>query len=121
MNGGGGNRSKWAMGRDVTYEKKSRELLKEVALGFTATSADDFFQQLVQHLIVASGLDHAIVGEYQPGRHNSIRTIAACVDGQLVPNIGQSPTSGISSRTRITARTARTHTHTHMPACAFAV
>jgi hypothetical protein len=76
------------MGRDVTDEKKSRALLKEVALGFAATSADDFFQQLVQHLIVASGMDHALVGEYKPGRHNSIQTIATCIDGQLVPNIG---------------------------------
>lgn len=109
------------MGRDVTDEKKSRELLKEVALGFTATSADDFFQQLVQHLIVASGLDHAIVGEYQPGRHNSIRTIAACVDGQLVPNIGQYPNSG-NRLTHTHHRTHRTTTHnTHTLARAFAV
>lgn len=79
------------MGRDVTNEAKSRMLLREVALGFSATSADDFFQQLVLHLVTASGLDHAFVGEYMENQHSEsdfIRTIAACVDGKPGRNIG---------------------------------
>jgi hypothetical protein len=86
----GGGRSKWALGRDVTHEKKSKELLKEVAQGFNATSADDFFQQLVRHLTSASGMELGLVGELHPKRADSIRTLATFIDGQPVPNIGTS-------------------------------
>ncbi len=76
-----------------------------MALAFTVTLVDDFFQQLVQHLIFASGLDHAIVGEYQPGRRTT-------VDGQMVPNIGQSPSS-CAGLSLLSLHPCTTHSRTH--------
>ncbi len=72
----------------MTHEKKSKELLKEVAQGFNATSADDFFQQLVRHLTSASGMEFGLVGEIHPKCADTIRTLAIFMDGQPVPNFG---------------------------------
>ncbi len=77
----------WAIGSDVTAQKRAHTLLQLVVSGFAATSAEQFFERLVLHLAATTGMEHALVGELGPDHPSTVRTIAFCCNNQIAPNV----------------------------------
>lgn len=66
---------------------QTAETLRELSHALSATSGDNFFQNLVLVLSRALGVDYVFVGEPKPGYPEVIRTLAFCDHGRLIDDI----------------------------------
>ncbi|MGO9094014.1 MAG: PAS domain S-box protein [Bryobacteraceae bacterium] len=71
---------------DITERKRTEELILQIAHGVAATTGDEFFHSLVEHLARALEADCALVGELVPGDASRLRTLAVFCSGARAPN-----------------------------------
>jgi PAS domain S-box-containing protein len=71
---------------DVTERKKAEEMLRNIAQGVSATTGEEFFRSLVQHLAKALDVDYAFIGELTGGKDDEIRTLSVYAQGEIVDN-----------------------------------
>jgi urea ABC transporter urea binding protein len=74
------------IGQDITERKQAEEILRNIALGVSAATGEEFFHLLVQYLAKALGVEYTFVGELLEPGHQRVRTIAICADGQTLEN-----------------------------------
>ena len=74
------------IGQDITERKQAEEILRNIALGVSAATGEEFFHLLVQYLAKALGVEYAFVGELLEPGHQRVRTISICADGQTLEN-----------------------------------
>ncbi|MCL1471240.1 ATP-binding protein [Argonema antarcticum] len=60
--------------------------LQEVSQGVSAATGKAFFSSLVQHLTKALGVDNAFICELVDKDTETVKTIAVCLEGQIVDN-----------------------------------
>ena len=71
--------------QNIAEEKRREALLLEMAEGVSGETGEPFFRSLVVHMAQALKADVVIAGEiHQPGL---VHTLAACFEGQIVPNL----------------------------------
>jgi PAS domain S-box-containing protein len=76
-----------AYNRDVTEARQIDEAFRALVSGTAATTGDDFFRSLAQHLATALGVRHAFVAETIGEPPMAVRTLAFYSNGSIVPNI----------------------------------
>lgn len=74
------------------------ELLRGIATELPPSGDPAFFPSLVRYLVRTLGVAYAFVGERVPDVPYRVRTLAGCVDGEIVPNFS------ICSRARPASR-----------------
>ena len=92
---------------DVSEERRREAQLLDLATGVSGDTGLPFFRSLVRHMSKALGADLVLVGEFHPP--GSVQTLAAFLDGVLVPNVDY-PIAG----------TPCEHAAAHMGDCFFA-
>ncbi len=72
--------------RDATERRRFEDALHNAARGVSAATGDAFFRSLTLYLSRALRADYAFVAELAEADQSRVRTTAACVDGQIVPD-----------------------------------
>ena len=70
---------------DITERKKTEDAFKSVALGVSGASYDNVFEAIIWHLAETLEVDFCFIGRYN--QDNSVTTLAAYNQNQIVPNI----------------------------------
>lgn len=71
---------------DKSESHKFRHGFNELIEGVLSNVGDEFFNTLVLHLVRASKADHAFICEFTDESKRTVRTVAVCADGEIVPN-----------------------------------
>lgn len=73
--------------RDVTDQKEQEQLLRWCADELSSKTGQEFFLDVVKHLVQVTGMDYAGVGSVLPGLPRRVQMIAAAAHGQIVDNV----------------------------------
>ena len=76
-----------SVGRDIHDRKQTEIALRNLVAGTTGATADQFFTNLVRHLVEALDVAQAIVTRYRAGQ---FQTLAFWANGQFAPNLSYS-------------------------------
>ncbi|MCW8908646.1 MAG: EAL domain-containing protein [Sedimenticola sp.] len=71
---------------DISQSKKNEEVVREIAMGVSATTGDQFFSQLVSRLAEALGVGYVFIGRFVPGQIERINTLAVWARGKRGKN-----------------------------------
>lgn len=80
-----GSQVVWVV-RDIAHRKRVERALEFLARGASTAALDDFLNQCVQILCRAFGARYAFIGLLAEHPARTVRTAAACVDGEIVGN-----------------------------------
>ncbi|MUG94066.1 PAS domain S-box protein [Scytonema sp. UIC 10036] len=69
--------------RDISKRKQEEQALQSLVSGTASVTGEDFFPVLVQHLVLALGVRHAVVAQK---RGSQLQTLAFWSNDQLLPN-----------------------------------
>ena len=72
--------------RDITDRRRMEEMLRTTVEGTSATTGEEFFRCLVQHLAQVLGVRYALIGQLVAPELNKIRTIAVWNGQNIVEN-----------------------------------
>jgi diguanylate cyclase (GGDEF)-like protein/PAS domain S-box-containing protein len=75
------------MHEDISDRKYMEDAIRLIAAGVSATTGERFFQQLAQSLVKLFDADYAFIGVLVKQEVERISTLAACVRGEIVPNL----------------------------------
>jgi len=76
---------------DAILRKRDEEALRNIASGVSATTGETFFRALASHLSAGLETDCAYICEVIDARRNRVRTLAACIDGEISENVEYDP------------------------------
>ena len=68
-------------------ELQNEEILLNIAKGVSATTGEQFFRSLVEHLSSVLKVDFAFICRIMPDQPDRVETLALCADGQIAENI----------------------------------
>ncbi|HYX68070.1 MAG TPA: PAS domain S-box protein, partial [Terriglobales bacterium] len=66
--------------------RDSEERFRKLAAGTSTETGEAFFRSLVLHASEALGVTYTFVAELKPGAPEVARTLAACKNGEIIPN-----------------------------------
>ncbi|WP_428605342.1 EAL domain-containing protein [Sedimenticola sp.] len=75
-----------SINNDITQNKKSQEVVSDIAMGVSAATGEDFFEQLVSHLGEALGVSYVLIGQLANGSEEEINTLAVWALGERAEN-----------------------------------
>ena len=73
--------------RDISERKRAEAALRSLVIATAATTGEEFFRTLVEHLSSALGVRYALVGELVEPERTRIRTLAIWAGGRLGDNV----------------------------------
>ena len=71
---------------DITERRKIEETMEKIARWVSATTGEEFFRSLVNHLATALDVDYAFVGELTGEKGDIVKTIAVSDHGEVGDN-----------------------------------
>lgn len=72
---------------DISEQKRTEELLRQLASGVSSATGSEFFRALVAYLVETLEADYAFVGQLKEGDPKTVQTVAFCAQGELASNI----------------------------------
>lgn len=73
--------------RDITDQQQRDLLLRWCAEELSLKTGQDFFLEVVNHLVQMTGMDYAMIGSLQPGLPRRIRSIAVAAPGETIETV----------------------------------
>jgi len=80
----------YAVQRSRRFEEervRHEQAIKNIAIGVSTESGDEFFQHLVTHMATIFKADYAFIGVLNKDSNQQIKTLAVCDHGEIVDNI----------------------------------
>ncbi|WP_455211166.1 PAS domain S-box protein [Kaarinaea lacus] len=71
---------------EMRDRQQAEETLRNIAVGVSAATGDEFFRSLVTKFAHTFAVDYAFLGELDKSTHGKIKTIAVCVNGAIADN-----------------------------------
>ncbi len=71
---------------EMQDRQQAEETLRNIAIGVSAATGDEFFRSLVINLANTFAVDYAFLGELDKSTKDKIKTIAVCVEGSIADN-----------------------------------
>jgi diguanylate cyclase (GGDEF)-like protein/PAS domain S-box-containing protein len=75
------------MHQDVTDKKRVEDAVRLIAVGVSALTGEQFYQQLVLNLAKVLDADYAFIGMLDEGANECVQTIAVCDHGRIGHNL----------------------------------
>jgi len=72
--------------RDITDEKRTEQIMREIVVGASTQFGREFFNAMAVNLASLLGADYALIGEVTGPTGQSVRTLSVCADGKIVDN-----------------------------------
>lgn len=72
----------------ISEREQTEELIRNLAAGVAGSTGESFFRSLVLHLARSLEMEYAFVGELVDPAQGRVESVAFCVDGEVVDQVG---------------------------------
>ena len=73
---------------DITERRRTEEAIRNITIGVSAKTGEQFFQSLTVHLAKLFGTKYTFIGLLNLQKPDIIDTVALCIHGEITDNVG---------------------------------